>query len=155
MELTQEQQERKRLTEESVRESEKSGPCDNSNPAIVCFALSMLPAAQVLLKESNTPMEGLVTAIAQAICEGIDLAKHSGEWSLLAKEEFLTSLKGYGFDNQMYPGETEEVLHAFTLGHPMQHTNPEQDEDMEKSQNERAHHQEVDAAYEAGKAAAE
>ncbi len=139
----------------SIKQTEESGPCDSSNPALICFAQALMPTVEGFLKDANTPLEGLIAAIGEALSQGIALGQHSGAWALLAREEFKTSLRATGFESQEYPGEEDEVFRAYFMAHPLSHTNPEQDEDMMVSQRERAHLQEVDVAYEAGKAASE
>ncbi len=150
-------EERKRLIQEDIRESikqtEEQGPCESPNPALICFAQSLMPTVQALIKESNDPLTGLVASIAEAVAQGISLSQHSGAWALLAKEQLHTDFHKNGFESQQYPGEEEEVMRVYFMAHPLDHISPEQDEDMEKGKNERAHLQEVDAAYEAGKAA--
>ncbi len=151
--------ERRAVTEadvaRSIKQTEEHGPCNSPNPALVCFAQSLLPTAQSIIKESDTVVEGLITLMAETLSQGITLGQHSGEWAVLAKQEFATSLHKMGFIIQEYPGEEESVLRAYFMAHPLDHFNQEQDVDKEKNENERAHLQEVDAAYEAGKAASE
>jgi len=157
--VDEEREERKKEIKESIRHSikqtEEEGPCDSPNPALICFAQALMPTVRGLIDESDTPLAGLIAAIAEAVAQGISLGKHSGGWALLAREELKTSLRAMGFENQQYSGEEEEAMRAYFMAHPLSHTNPEQDNDMEVGQIERAHLQEVDAAYEAGGVASE
>ncbi len=152
-------EERKRIMQEdiaaSIKQTENEGPCSSPNPALICFAQSLMPTIQALIKESDTPLGGLVAGIAEAISHGIALGQHSGGWALLAREELATSLRRNGFESQQYEGEEEEIMRVYFMAHPLSHTNPEQDEDMQESNRERVHVEEVDAAYEAGKAASQ
>ncbi len=152
-------EERKKVIQEDIRESvkmtEEQGPCESPNPALICFAQGLMPTVQALIKESDSPLAGLVASVAEALAQGIALGRHSGGWALLAVEELRTSLRKQGFESQEYPGEQDETMRAYFMAHPLNHTNPEQDKDMEVGQRERAHLEEVDAAYEAGKAASQ
>ena len=150
-------EERKKIVQEdiasSIKQTENQGPCESPNPALICFAQSLMPTVQALIRESDTPLAGLVAGIAEAVSHGIGLGRRSGGWALLAREELATSLRNNGFESQQYPGEEEETMRAYFMAHPLSHINPEQQEDMQESQRERVHGEEVDAAYEAGKAA--
>ena len=132
---------------------EKGGQCESPNPALVCFASGFMDIARQFLAEADTPEEGLMNILAHSVDTGIYLAKEYPEWSLLAHEQ----LEGEVLSQGAPPNSSHEVqnllLDHFLRRHEMQHINQEQDITREKAENERAHLQEVDAAYEAGKAA--
>ena len=112
----------------------------NNQSALICFSGGLMEEAKrlVIADDENDTLDTLLVMISEAVQTGMIFAMHFPEWSILAVEDHRRWAQQ---DSGTYSSLGDEIerglMQSFTLLHPMEHVNPEQDITKEKAENER------------------